>query len=474
MENIEVSISMYPVGELGDCFLLNFSGKEGKSTVLIDSGSFRNSQKSIDRMRVIANDIKEQQTAGEQVKPLDLVVGTHQHNDHLSNFVHSKDIFKAIGMDKVWLSWLDDPKDQHATNIANGERKLKNKLTEISTKLAGISGLKEGQTAERINDILGFYGLDKQLDAQPPVIPQQGINNLQQIGKETSYLKPGQVLDLPGFPKGQVKVYVLGPPTDNNLLFDINPGKGESYEAKLAEAMNIADGFISALTNFTEEDTAADESFFPFNWQYKLPVAGSEFLARSYDLKGEEWRKIDEDWLGQAEQLALYLDSYTNNSSLVLAFELVEAQKVLLFVGDAQTGNWLSWKDVKWQQPNISLDHLLNNTVLYKVGHHCSHNATLPECLEKMTHPDLVAMIPVDVTDANITKVNGWKMPAANLYKRIKELTHGRVLRMDGQYEADCKPTGVRANSNWGSLLKNVEIKKNEEMNGEIITYKIS
>lgn len=33
------------------------------------------------------------------------------------------------------------------------------------------------------------------------------------------------------------------------------------------------------------------------------------------------------------------LNNLTNNSSLVLAFELVKAKKVLLFVGDAQTGN---------------------------------------------------------------------------------------------------------------------------------------
>ena len=33
----------------------------------------------------------------------------------------------------------------------------------------------------------------------------------------------------------------------------------------------------------------------------------------------------------------------TNNSSLVLAFELGKGGKVLLFTGDAQRGNWASW-----------------------------------------------------------------------------------------------------------------------------------
>jgi hypothetical protein len=40
---------------------------------------------------------------------------------------------------------------------------------------------------------------------------------------------------------------------------------------------------------------------------------------------------------------------------------------------------------------------LFANTVLYKIGHHGSHNATLREKgLEMMNHPELVAMFPVE------------------------------------------------------------------------------
>jgi hypothetical protein len=52
-----------------------------------------------------------------------------------------------------------------------------------------------------------------------------------------------------------------------------------------------------------------------------------------------EWRRIDHDWLASAGQLALDLNSYTNNTSLVLAFELGPRGKVLLFAADAQRGN---------------------------------------------------------------------------------------------------------------------------------------
>jgi hypothetical protein len=109
----------------------------------------------------------------------------------------------------------------------------------------------------------------------------------------------------------------------------------------------------------------------------------------------------------------------------------------------------LSWPDVKWQDAGVSTDDILARTVFYKVGHHASHNATLVELFEKMTHPDLVALIPVHKKDANITKKNGWKMPARNLFKRIVEKTDHRVLQMDNLNPPDCDPASSPANAAW-------------------------
>lgn len=151
------------------------------------------------------------------------------------------------------------------------------------------------------------------------------------------------------------------------------------------------------------------------------------------------------DWLNQAEQLALWLDDFTNNSSLVLAFELVKSGKVLLFAADAQTGNWNSWKSIKWKKApqDFSWLNLMQQTVLYKTGHHGSHNSTLPDGLNNMTHEELVVMIPVDKSDPNITKKNGWKMPATNLFRELKKRSKNRVLRMDD---------GIMRSKNWDEL----------------------
>src|SRR6516225_3450130 len=88
-----------------------------------------------------------------------------------------------------------------------------------------------------------------------------------------------------------------------------------------------------------------------------------------------DWRGIDVDWLGTADDLALAMQSATNNTSLVLAIELPGGD-VLLFAGDAQIGNWLSWQDRKWTigERTVTGPELLARTIFYKVGHHGSHN----------------------------------------------------------------------------------------------------
>ena len=90
-------------------------------------------------------------------------------------------------------------------------------------------------------------------------------------------------------------------------------------------------------------------------------------------------------------------------------------------------------------------------TVFYKVGHHASHNATLVEAFEKIDHPELVALIPVHKKDPNITKKNGWKMPARNLFRRLVEKADHRVLQMDNKNPPSCRPAGD-AKAKWEKI----------------------
>lgn len=467
MTSVSVNIKMYKVGELGDCFLLRFVHGNDQSHILIDCGSFQNSNASKARMTTIATDIKTQLNQNK----LNAIVGTHQHNDHLSGFVHAQPVFEDIantnGIEQVWFSWLDNPKDKQAVRIGTDYNNFLLNLRRINLRLNSITGL-DGvkETKEIIDSILGFYGIDSAAglsatDDTPPVVPALATKFLRTLGsKKPKYLVPGKIFNLPGLPADIVKVYVLGPPKKNEpLLFDVTPTDEETFDPELALANTQAMNMLSALTNFSNTDDKG-EAQFPFNSSYKKSAgANNKNIPGSYNKGSEKWRKIDRDWLRQAERLALWIDGFTNNSSLVLAFELVKSEKVLLFVGDAQTGNWNSWREIEWKNAPAGFNwlSLLNNTVLYKVGHHASHNATLVEGLHAMTHDELIAMIPVDKSDFHITPKPGskskpWRMPAENLYRELKKQTKNRVLRMEDGFADECKPTKEPAKSSWKKL----------------------
>jgi len=442
---VTVTVKMFDVGELGDCFWLQFATRDQESNVLIDCGSFRNSEKSKTRLNKIAGYIRNQLND----RQLDVVVGTHQHNDHVSGFVHCEKIFTGM-VDQTWLSWLDNPRDQLARSIKKDQLNLVDTVSKLQSRLPATSS-----AGQILKDVLGFYAASgEDEDGGGPELPARGIEILKQLPeKEVRYLSPGDILPLPGMPRDAVRVYVLGPPRNQTLLFDKDPKKTETYDPNLAFANINAKRFLSALENNTSDGSDRAEKQFPFSSTHKKSEAKAhpEMVAL---YKREPWRMIEDDWMQTASRLALYLDSYTNNSSLVLAFELVKSGKILLFAADAQTGNWLSWDDIKWKgvTGTFSTEALLRNTVLYKVGHHGSHNATLVKALESMEHSELVAMIPVCKTDPNITKKNGWKMPAKNLYKRLKEKTGYRVLRMDDGYADGCDPQKNKGKTKWKSL----------------------
>jgi hypothetical protein len=158
----------------------------------------------------------------------------------------------------------------------------------------------------------------------------------------------------------------------------------------------------------------------------------SKHAAPDPNESDQAWRRIDHDWLGISADLAIQLDDRTNNSSVVLAFEFLDTKRVLLFVGDAQVGNWLSWQKLSWKVDgaSVSASDLLARTVFYKVGHHGSHNATLKQHgLELMISPDLAGFIPTNEKDAQ--KVRWGQMPFKPMLADLDRQASHRVIRAD-------------------------------------------
>jgi hypothetical protein len=225
-------------------------------------------------------------------------------------------------------------------------------------------------------------------------------------------------------------VYVLGPPKDAEAMRRTAPTKVEGYGIG-DPPIGLADAFLAAFD-------PADERAQPFakGMRHRLVglkarkprgAIGDRTGLQMYYHEDLRWRNIDDAWLATGERLALQLDNATNNTSLVLAFEL-EGKDVLLFVGDAQAGNWRSWEACHWQVKettseirDVTSADLLKRTVFYKVGHHGSHNATLRDKgLELMKSDHLAALIPVDTQVAH--EVKGWEhMPLPAIRKRLEE-----------------------------------------------------
>jgi hypothetical protein len=413
-------VRMYRQG-LGDCFLISLprsSGSKRPFYVMIDCGVVLGTSDPGTIMNQVMDNIVEV-TGGE----IDLLIATHEHWDHLSGFVQAKQSFARLKVGQVWLAWTENPDDELTKKLK------KEKGLALSALRMGLSQMQMAGDADGVAElggILEFFGL-----AKGPTTAD-ALGNVRAKTAKPRYCLP---TDPPVVPAGtNARFYVLGPPHDEKMLRKINPSARhkETYGLALDSFPLFMDGAGTALG-----DADTDR---PFDQQYEIPLAYAQsapeldFFRRHYwqpdDAAPDAWRRIDSDWLGGASDLALQLDSLTNNTSLVIAIELPGGD-VLLFAADAQVGNWLSWQDRSWTvgARTVTGPDLLKNTIFYKVGHHGSHNATLKTLgLEQMQRLR-VAMIPVDHEMA--VKKRWGKMPLDDLVAALNERAKDVVLRVD-------------------------------------------
>jgi len=464
-----VRVRMYRQG-LGDCFLVTFFGSPDRH-FLIDCGTLGATTTGV-KMAAVVENIRT--TTRDH---LDVLVATHEHKDHVSGFGGDPSPFDEFEIDRAWVAWTEDPNEPLARKIAKHKGDL------INTIRLAVDALRvnpPADPAERaslesnrsgMRELLGFFA-DLPPDGTPlPMGLAKTVNEAMRYVTEAAgangrFLSPGEMIEekwLPG-----IRIYVLGPPQNESALRNLGEhGSTELYAMTAQFTKDLAacatfslagQPFPAYRESLKPAERQAFEAQLPFDPRFRLEAADRtqcEARFEGYFAADNAWRQIDSDWLSGGSDLALQLDSYTNNTSLVLAIEIIDDGRVLLFPADAQVGNWLSWHEHKWEvgsdpaKKTVTARDLLRRTVFYKVGHHASHNATVKEDgLELMQREDLVAMIPVDRKVA-LNKNPPWQMPAKALYKRLLEKTRGRVLRSDTGWPPDADMPSEMTDDEW-------------------------
>lgn len=317
-----------------------------------------------------------------------------------------------------------------------------------------------------------------------------------------------------------LRVFALGPPRNEALLLDLDPRENEEFHLAAAGSGMAFDSAARSLALAVAPEMAGRRGPSPLPGRHLIPETDvldrpwtpapeplsassdpactpavspedekRDWLRRVYggrtrppgsvppvpvtadEISDHEvaWRRVDSDWTGAAEALALRLNDEVNNTSLVLAFELPKTGKVLLFTGDAQRGSWIGWSKLEWTEGDcskVTARDLLSRCVFYKVGHHGSHNATLNGTeaddyanlgwLGRGSFArDFVAMIPANTGWAT-SKSRPWIHPLPEIERALKEKARGRVFRSDVDAVPRPDPS-VMSDAEWADFQNRIE-----------------
>jgi hypothetical protein len=426
-----VTVRVYRQG-LGDCILVRVK-RPGHDDfkLMIDCGVVLGTPDATKIMTRVMEDLVSD-TQGK----VDALAITHEHFDHLSGFSQAADAFAKLAVGAVWVAWTEDPNDDLANKLRTELGAAKQKLAACASALHAAG---DAATVAALEDIavmpLGAAASNGGTKA--------AFDKVKARGNVRMWRPSDAPFEIPGV---NARIYALGPPHDPKLIRKINPSttNPETYGLVMTGSGALPLGVVTALNRLQASDGQgedAQDKAAPFHLRVTIPLGpngrpfmfdntwvddaawrGIDDFFRDRYFAGADWRRIDGEWLGSAAELALALQSYTNNTSLVLALELGDPGKgdVLLFAGDAQVGNWESWQSWTCEVDGVQVSgpDLLKRTIFYKVGHHGSHNATLKgHGVEEMNRLK-TAIIPVDEAEA---KKKRWgRMPLPELITALE------------------------------------------------------
>lgn len=408
---VGVSVRMYRVG-FGDFFLVGVPtprGKRDKEYILIDCGVFKGTSGKGDIGSIgAAVDNLASVTGGE----LALVIMTHRHADHIIGFSRCKAQFQKMKVGAVWMPVWEN---EYEAKAAKFQASLTGLALKLDAHLALSADTNKDPTFLAARDMLyNATGAGSLAAAAGGGTNAASLDLLKKgFGVTPSYYAAGDTPKIPDvLAEAGTSAKILGPPpvADMDLMkmMDLTKGVGQYLDAE----------------GGAEDDSDPLNAFLDEEWKVGPEAYHPEAFAewkRAGDDKGDAAaaRVRMEKALAAAQPTSYYaaaktLDSFLNNQSLVVLFEI--AGKKLLFVGDAQAGNWEHWlyhTDSPDKAPSGALSSdgasILESIDFYKVGHHGSTNAT-PKAAVAAMRKGIVAMCSTQA-DVYGTEAKGTEVP---------------------------------------------------------------
>ncbi len=399
-------VRMFRVG-FGDFFLLSVPTSGGAKHILIDCGVHAKDLKSIG-----AAVTEMAKACGSE---LALLVMTHRHADHISGFYTCRDVFKQISVERVWMSWFEDPGNKTAVAFQAGLNALAGQL---SNRLAARSDGGSEELAAMAENITGGMAADGRSANQGALdVLHNGFKNKPVYG----YFQAG---DKPTLPQDLVdaglSAQILGPPIDASLV---------------AQMTNTSQQYLAA------DGQSDDEHVVPFRQPFW--VDSSAYPPKTFEIYDADEIKdmVDSVQPDILAAQAMAADKTLNNQSLVILFTF--QGKNLLFAGDAQWGNWENflyggaYGTPGHTEVTTRAKTILGQLDFYKVGHHGSANATPKDAVAAMRH-GCVGMCSTQLGAYN-------EVPRAPLLQALSAKMDGQLARSDQISASASQPPDPKA-----------------------------